>query len=298
MIPEPRRYYGKYRGKVEENLDPLALGRILVSVASVPGLMMNWALPCSPYGGSGVGFFAIPPIGASIWVEFEGGDANVPIWAGCFWEEGQLPIEPAIPEIKVLKTDWIMLKLDDTPGEGGVLLTLTPPLVEEPLTMSFDAEGIQILCGPDSIIAMTPESISLSTEPANFLVSPEAIEIEIAPSTASFTEEGIEITSDEVSITANVTIEGSVEVTGDIEVAGAIEVEGDIEVLGAIEVEGEVQVLGAITVEGEVEIAAASVEIEAAVIEVLGVVMVEGLVDVTGDLLVDFMQPSLVGMIV
>ena len=79
------KYYGKYRGKVLENDDPLFLGRILAEVAAVSGMTMNWCMPCTPYAGSDVGFYAIPPIGANVWIEFEGGDTNYPIWSGCFW---------------------------------------------------------------------------------------------------------------------------------------------------------------------------------------------------------------------
>lgn len=84
-----KRYYGKYRGKVENNIDPMQLGRIQVSAPAVLGDgTLSWAMPCTPYAGSGVGFFAIPPVGANVWVEFEGGDPDYPIWAGCFWGTG------------------------------------------------------------------------------------------------------------------------------------------------------------------------------------------------------------------
>ena len=86
------RYFGKYRGQVEINLDPMMQGRVQVSCAAVLGDgQMSWAMPCSPYGGSGVGFFMIPPVGANVWVEFEGGNIDYPIWSGCFWGVGEVP---------------------------------------------------------------------------------------------------------------------------------------------------------------------------------------------------------------
>ena len=48
-------------------------------------------MPCAPFAGSGVGFFALPPVGANVWVEFEGGDPDYPIWSGCFWGAGEVP---------------------------------------------------------------------------------------------------------------------------------------------------------------------------------------------------------------
>ena len=77
--------FGKYRGKVEDDIDPLGMGRLRVSVPALAGGgHSSWALPCVPYAGRDVGFYALPPIGANVWVEFEGGDLNYPIWSGCF----------------------------------------------------------------------------------------------------------------------------------------------------------------------------------------------------------------------
>ncbi|HEX6229566.1 MAG TPA: phage baseplate assembly protein V, partial [Solirubrobacterales bacterium] len=70
-------YFGKYRGTVEQNLDPLQQGRLQVKVPAVLGDgTLSWAMPCVPYAGSQVGFYAVPPIGANVWVEFEGGDPD------------------------------------------------------------------------------------------------------------------------------------------------------------------------------------------------------------------------------
>lgn len=85
------KYYGKYRGKVENTIDPLMLGRIQVSAPAVLGDgTLSWAMPCTPYAGPGVGFFAIPPVGANVWVEFEAviwttpfGLAVFGVWVKC-----------------------------------------------------------------------------------------------------------------------------------------------------------------------------------------------------------------------
>ncbi len=82
-----QRYYGKYRGFVEDNIDPEKLGRLKLSVPSVLNdQISDWALPCLPFGGNGYGFFAIPEKSAQVWVEFEEGDISRPIWTGVLWE--------------------------------------------------------------------------------------------------------------------------------------------------------------------------------------------------------------------
>jgi uncharacterized protein involved in type VI secretion and phage assembly len=119
------RFFGKYRGSVANNIDPLQQGRLQVNVPAVLGDgSLSWAMPCVPYAGSGVGFFTTPPVGANIWVEFEAGDPDYPIWSGCFWATGELPTEAALPMIKLIKTDTATVKIDDTPGAGGVSIEL------------------------------------------------------------------------------------------------------------------------------------------------------------------------------
>ena len=79
--------YGKYRGIVVDNQDPEQRARLKVRVPSVLGEQdSDWALPCTPYGGSKtLGFFMVPDVDAQVWVEFEEGDINRPIWVGTFW---------------------------------------------------------------------------------------------------------------------------------------------------------------------------------------------------------------------
>jgi len=293
-----RRYYGKYRGIVIDNVDPQFQGRLLVEVSSVPSTQLNWAMPCVPYAGVECGFYFPPEIGANVWVEFEGGNPQMPIVGGCFWAIGEVPLGGVDPMIKVLRTLGTTMIFNDTPGVGGLTTLIAEPVVEDPITITANPGGLQMLVGPEAIFAMTPESISLSTEPTNLLVSPEVVEIEIAPSTITMSEEGMEITSDEVSITANVTVEGAVEIEGEVEITGAMEVIGDVEIVGGLEVQGEINLAGAVEIEGEVEIAAISLEVQAPLINLTGFVMVEGFVMVGGDLVIDGMQPSMVGMIV
>ena len=93
-----RKFYGKYRGFVVDNVDPGQLGRLKLRVPSVLGneVVSGWALPCASYGGdANQGFFFIPEVGAGVWVEFEEGDLEFPIWVGTFWSkpggESELP---------------------------------------------------------------------------------------------------------------------------------------------------------------------------------------------------------------
>ena len=89
------RVYGKYQGTVMNNLDPNSLGRLQAFVPAVLGeIPTGWAKPCVPYGGPTSGFFSVPPIGAGVWIEFEAGDVSRPLWAGCYWGQGEVPPWP------------------------------------------------------------------------------------------------------------------------------------------------------------------------------------------------------------
>jgi len=112
------RYFGKYRGQVTDNNDPDNLGRLRAKVPRILGdEETGWALPAFIYGGATEqGFYAVPDVGAGVWVEFEGGDLSYPIWSGTWFTTGAIP-ESATPGKKVLKTkSGHKIVLDDDAG--------------------------------------------------------------------------------------------------------------------------------------------------------------------------------------
>jgi hypothetical protein len=113
------RFYGKYRGIVLNNQDPLRIGRLQAIVPEVLGeVPSGWALPCAPYAGTTSGFYAIPPVGAGVWIEFEAGDTSRPIWSGAWWATGEVPMDehqtPSPPTRKILRSETgLMVSVDD-----------------------------------------------------------------------------------------------------------------------------------------------------------------------------------------
>ena len=130
------RYFGKYRGTVSDNADPTSRGRLKVRVPAVLGEAEVWAMPCVPYAGDGVGFYALPEPGTGVWVEFEAGDPSYPIWSGCFWADGELP-DASDAAIKIWKTESLTLRIDDGADElvaeasSGSKLTIAADVVSE-----------------------------------------------------------------------------------------------------------------------------------------------------------------------
>jgi uncharacterized protein involved in type VI secretion and phage assembly len=124
------QFYGKYRGTVVSNVDPQNMGRLSVTVPDVSNIQTStWAMPSAALAGSGSGFFAVPPVGSNVWVEFEQGDSDYPVWSGCFWgSSSEVPPQgnsapPGVQSIVIQSVGGNIFMLSDVPGSsGGILL--------------------------------------------------------------------------------------------------------------------------------------------------------------------------------
>jgi hypothetical protein len=149
---------GKHRGRVVDNIDPEQMGRLVVEVPGVTDGPLR-AMPCVPYAGPGVGFVALPPPGAGVWVEFENDDPTLPIWTGCFWGSGEMPDGTGLPEKKVIRTEGVSLVLDDTPGAGFSLVVETGPAT---LTLTMSGTEIRISNGLGADISMSGPNVNIN----------------------------------------------------------------------------------------------------------------------------------------
>lgn len=177
--------YGKYRGKVADNKDPQRLGRIKPLVPAVAEDLLNWAMPCVPYAGPQEGFLMLPPIGANVWVEFEGGDLNYPIWTGGFWgdtTQQQPPTDATDPRFKVLQTEKIVLIFDD--DAGRLTAKLKPKAAKDAgqtMSLVMDDKNI-VLTAKTVTVTITPDQIELKQGAATVTVK-DAITLKVAPAT-------------------------------------------------------------------------------------------------------------------
>ncbi|MBZ4415594.1 phage baseplate assembly protein V [Myxococcus sp. RHSTA-1-4] len=156
------QFLGKYRGVVTDIQDPLMLGRVRARVPDVMGDQESgWAMPCAPYGGSGVGFFALPKVGAGVWIEFEHGDPDYPIWVGCWWgSPAEVPPALLAPPYKkvMLRTEaGHSIVLDDTPGVGGITLETA-----DGAKIVLNATGIEIDNGKGALLKMAGPQVTVN----------------------------------------------------------------------------------------------------------------------------------------
>ena len=68
---------GYYRAIVIDNTDPVSRMRLLLQIPDVLGDQQAWAVPSNAVAGT-----PLPDIGQEVWVAFEGGNADYPIWMG------------------------------------------------------------------------------------------------------------------------------------------------------------------------------------------------------------------------
>jgi uncharacterized protein involved in type VI secretion and phage assembly len=156
------QYFGKYRGVVTDNQDPLMIFRIRATVPDVYGDdPSGWAMPCAPFGGSATGFFALPAVGAGVWIEFEHGDPDYPIYTGAWWgsvaEIPPLLLAPPYQKLMIQTAGGNNIVLDDTPGVGGITLQTSGG---QKIVLS--ATGIQIDNGMGATITMQGPQVSVN----------------------------------------------------------------------------------------------------------------------------------------
>jgi hypothetical protein len=186
---------GKYRGKVVNNIDPLMQGRIIALVPTISELPLSWATPCVPYAGRGVGFFALPPIGANVWIEFEGGDPGKPIWTGCFWGKGEAPAQPAVPTTKVFKTELITLSFNDLTAECK-LEVKTPTGLQ---TVVMDPSGIKLSSNAVTV-TIAQQAIELKNAAASVSVAPQAVALKNGSATAEIAPQSVALKNGGASV--------------------------------------------------------------------------------------------------
>jgi uncharacterized protein involved in type VI secretion and phage assembly len=164
-MKESPRYYGIYRGTVVNNVDPLQTGRIIAIVPDVSGVVpTTWAMPCVPLAGKQMGTFMVPQIGAGVFVQFEAGDPDRPVWTGGWWgSAAEVPAlalagVPGDPNIVIQTTLQNAIVVSDLPGPtGGIMLKSTTGA-----TIIVNDTGIYIQNGKGASIVMAGPSVTIN----------------------------------------------------------------------------------------------------------------------------------------
>jgi hypothetical protein len=164
MNGEPPRYFGKYRGTVVSTRDPEGIARLQALVPDVLGTEPStWAMPSVPVAGLRSGLVALPPVGAGVWIEFEQGDPDHPIWSGCWWgSSAEVPPialvdQPGSGQITLVTPGQHALEISDLPGPAGGITLRTPTGAR----ISVTATGISIDNGQGASIVLTGNRVHI-----------------------------------------------------------------------------------------------------------------------------------------
>lgn len=187
------RFYGKYRGLVNDVNDPETLGRITAQVPEVLGEVVSpWALPAVPFAGSSHGLVLLPEVGDGVWIEFEAGDPSRPIWTGCWWGDGEIP-DPGGTQTRVLATTaGHKLILDDQGSEvkllhsGGALLKMT----DSDITLSIG----------QSEAKMTSDEISIKVGATEIKLSASELSLQCGAGQIKLSASGVDVNNGAVKV--------------------------------------------------------------------------------------------------
>lgn len=194
--------YGKYRGTVVDNADPENLGRLRLKVPDLLGkeVVTGWAMPCLPFGGfANQGFLFVPEVEAGVWVEFEKGDTDYPIWTGTFWSkaggDSELPKandaggaeqdsvqDP--PTRKIIKTvKGHTIQFEDADDEEMIMIYEAT----NGHVITLNKDGIKITDATENVIEMKEDAFSIVAK-VPFTIDASGQPVEIIADTIDFTK--------------------------------------------------------------------------------------------------------------
>lgn len=163
-------YPGLYRATVTINVDPEMRGRLQLLIPDVLSFVPStWAEPCSPLSGPtgpGMGVYMVPPPGAAVWVMFEHGEVDKPVWMGCRFDIASdvpamaklgNPADPSIVIASLLQNLLIVSDLPPTPKTGGIVLRSTTGA-----TLVVNDSGIYIDNGKGASIDLVGPLLTLN----------------------------------------------------------------------------------------------------------------------------------------
>lgn len=113
------RFYSIYTGIVDDNNDPLQMHRLKISIPSVMGGITQWALAYNWPGSYNSGIKLLTPkVGDLVYVIFEFGNPDKPLWTYNGWGEDEIPQELASHDVMGIVTpNGNIITLNDLTGD-------------------------------------------------------------------------------------------------------------------------------------------------------------------------------------
>ena len=145
-------YYSFYRAWVYDRDDPENLQRLKLIIPQVSGNQAYdyWAFPKGVYYGKNHGSQLIPQKGDMVWVEFEGGRPEIPVWSQGHPSRKEMPNDE---DLKDKDCTWFVtpqgfkVKFNDTKKS----ITIETPFGSK---LHFNDQGVSVLNGDTANISL------------------------------------------------------------------------------------------------------------------------------------------------
>jgi hypothetical protein len=194
-MAEAGQYFGKYSGIVKDNRDAEKLGKVKVSVPAIfpPDELMD-ARPALPFG-----WFYVPENDTPVWVEFEGGDATLPLWTGVQAVSGkyaaELDLDP--PQKRALKTPaGHLILFDDKSGEESIKIVeavheheivldkdgITVTDGKNKHSLKFDSSGVQATTQSGAKLELTSSGVTVDAGSSSLTLKGSSITLDASAS--------------------------------------------------------------------------------------------------------------------
>lgn len=164
LVPRTE-FSGLYAAVVISNEDPEQRGRLRVFIPGIhpkdsPENNYPWAEICAQGVGPGRGALKIPKVDETVWIMFNQGDPERPVWMGSWWGapggQTELPEEikrPKSDEHYVIKTDGgNLIDMSDEEGKVGITIKIADG---KKVSLDNSNNKIDITDGDSSIVIDT-----------------------------------------------------------------------------------------------------------------------------------------------
>lgn len=254
-------YYGSYRAQVIDNNDPEGNGRLMIHAPQVhgPSFPRVWAWPITAMAMTKGGIWAIPDIGEWVYVQFDHGRPEFPMWSGGWWGDGDTTADMTPSKVVVCTPEGLKVVLDrkameitvqQRPG-NSIVINDEYCRVQHNGLVKVDASDVDILSegttnlrgqGVINIAAMDEvnilstgsvkidgaDNVEVSATGQLFVGAADKVEVNsdtevvvTSDKLVTLKAPSVAIEADELNITAKTSIEGDVDVNGNGHVNGA-----------------------------------------------------------------------------
>jgi len=158
-------YYGVYRASIIDNADPKNQGRLMLHCEQVHGSSWPevWSWPETPYAGNGFGFWAIPDIGEYVYVRFDHGRPDKPIWHGGWWGDQDMTDDMVPGKVVLATAEGLKIVIDRT--AGSILLEQSPgnSVLIDPTQIYLTSDG-DIKCEGKNVTVQSMGAVEVSAQ--------------------------------------------------------------------------------------------------------------------------------------